>query len=88
MGTGKKEKSKIVIILMVILGLAGVGTIASVLTKGVRVAKVVKTANKFNRASKSILKNEEVLSFPESMKLLEESHSVIDTTNKIKESGE
>ena len=88
MGGSKKGKYKIGIILAAIIGILGFGAIRSVLTKGVKAVKINKTANKIQQSGKTIVKAEEGLSFSENIKFLEESHSVIDTANKIKESGE
>lgn len=85
------KKSKLGIIIAVVLGILGVGTISGLLTKGPKVLKVVKASNTVSRTLKSgkaAVKNEEVLSFSESMRLLEESHSLIDTTKTINDANE
>ncbi len=70
-------KSKLVIVLLAILGFLGVGAIGSALIKGVKVTKVVKSANTFNRALKP------GRSTPGAIDYAKGSHSVADKANII-----
>ncbi len=73
----KGGKSNLGIVLLAILGFLGVGTIGSMLIKGMKATKVVRSATTFNRALKS------ERSVPSVNDYAKDSHSAVDKANTM-----